>query len=293
MIDTLTFLAPLGGAGALDLAGPLGGTGALNLAGPLGLTGSLSVPEGGGLAGVLAILALIDSTSFGTLLIPLWLLLSPGRLRAGRVLIYLAVVAGAYLLIGLALLTALLTVGDVALNQVQSWREQPVFLLAQGALAAGLILFSLRLDPMTEAGKARKREREAARGSSGRVSRLRERAVGEGARGGLAALLALALSAVALEIATLIPYLAGIGLVAGADPGAPASAGLLLLYCAVMIAPALLLLLGRVLAHRHLEPLLRRLEGFLSKHAHGTVALVLFLLGIFLGLNALEGLDLA
>ena len=35
-----------------------------------------------GLIGSLVLLALIDSTSFGTLLIPIWMMLAPGRLRA-------------------------------------------------------------------------------------------------------------------------------------------------------------------------------------------------------------------
>lgn len=257
---------------------------------PAGLPDFLGKPEGrGALAGILAVLALIDSTSFGTLLIPLWLMLSPGRLRAGRVLTYLAVVAGAYALLGLALLAAMVTVGEAALEQLESLRDQPAFLVAQTALAAGLIWYSLRLDPMTEAGKERKRRREHARGGTGRVSRFRERAVGEGARGGLGALLALALAAVGLEIATLVPYLAGIGLVAGFAPEPPTSVALILLYCAVMITPALLLLLGRILAHRLLGGVLRRLEEFLSRHANGTIALVLFLLGLFLGMNALDG----
>src|SRR5690606_13354204 len=44
----------------------------------------------------LAVLALIDSTSFGTLLIPLWLLLSPGRPSPHRVLLFLGTVAAFY-----------------------------------------------------------------------------------------------------------------------------------------------------------------------------------------------------
>ena len=48
---------------------------------------------GPALLGALALLALVDSTSFGTLLIPTWLLLAPGRLRPGRILIYLATVS--------------------------------------------------------------------------------------------------------------------------------------------------------------------------------------------------------
>ena len=45
------------------------------------------------LLGPLVVLALVDSTSFGTLLIPIWLMLAPGRLKAGRILVFLATVA--------------------------------------------------------------------------------------------------------------------------------------------------------------------------------------------------------
>lgn len=243
------------------------------------------------LLGILAVLALIDSTSFGTLLIPVWLLMAPGRLRGGRVLVYLGVVAGAYALIGLVLLASLVLVGDQLLAWFNAASESEAFLLGQAALAAGLIWYSLRLDPLTEAGKERKRQREAQRGTDGRVSRFRARAVGEGSSGGLGPLLALALAAVGLEIATLIPYLAGIGLVASTAPEPPGSALMVLFYCAVMITPALVLLVGRIAARRLLERPLARLERFLSLHANGTIALILFLLGLFLGLNALQGLQ--
>lgn len=133
--------------------------------------------------------------------------------------------------------------------------------------------------------------REAGKTSGDRVTKFRTRAVGEGAQGGMGPLLALALAAVGLEIATLIPYLAGIGMVSAYAPQLPGSALMILFYCAVMITPALVLLLGRVAAHRLLRGPLEKLERFLSKHANGTVALVLFLLGLFLGLNALGGLQ--
>ncbi|WP_191089777.1 GAP family protein [Nesterenkonia ebinurensis] len=243
------------------------------------------------LLGILTVLALIDSTSFGTLLIPVWLLMAPGRLRAGRVMVYLGVVAGAYAVIGMVLLAGLVLFGDQLLSWFSAASESELFLIGQAALAAGLIWYSLRLDPWTEAGKAKKRQREAGRSAADRVSRFRSRAVGEGAGGGLGPLLALALAAVGLEIATLIPYLAGIGLVAATAPELPGSALMILFYCAVMIAPALVLLMGRMVAHRLLERPLARLEGFLSRHTNGTIALILFLLGLFLGLNAVEGLQ--
>lgn len=245
------------------------------------------------LLGVLAVLALIDSTSFGTLLIPVWLLTAPGRLRVGRVLMYLSVVAGAYALIGMLLLAGLVLLGDALSAWLAQAQGSVGFLLLQAGLAGVLIWYSGRLDPWTAAGKEKKREREPERGTPGRVARFRERAVGEGAQGGAGPLLGLALAAVGLEVATLLPYLAGIGLVASQAPQAPGSVGMILFYCVVMILPALVLLGGRLVAHRLLERPLRRLEAFLSRHANGTIALILFLLGLFFGLNALDELQQA
>ncbi|GGE60128.1 GAP family protein [Nesterenkonia cremea] len=248
------------------------------------------VPDGAqgawSILGILGVLALLDSTSFGTLLIPVWLLMAPGRLRGGRILGYLGVVAGAYAAIGLILLASLVLVGDHLIGALSELSAQPAFLLGQAALGAGLIWFSCRLDPFTQAGKERKRRREEARGTGGRVAQFRERAVGDGAQGGAAALLGLALAAVGLEIATLLPYLAGIAVVAAETPEAPMGPAMILFYCMVMITPALVLLVLRLTAHRVLERPLKKLEGFLSRHANGTVALILFLLGLWLVLGA-------
>ncbi|WP_051297863.1 GAP family protein [Brevibacterium album] len=270
--------------------GPLTAT-AMSAAPTALLDGGTAVPA---LWGVLAALALLDSTSFGTLLIPVWFLMAPGRLRAGRVLVYLAVVAGAYALIGLLVLAGLLIVGESLLDCLEAAQQSAPFLLGQAALAAGLIWFSCRLDPFTARGRERKRAREAARGTPDRLARFRSRAVGEGAEAGLGPLLGLALAAVGLEITTLLPYLAGLGMIAAADPGLPTAPAMGLFYCLVMILPALLLLVIRVTAERFAAGPLRRLEAFLSRHANGTIALILFLLGLWLGAGALFGLaDLA
>ncbi|MGO1495934.1 GAP family protein [Agrococcus casei] len=253
------------------------------------------VPEGVDsvwmLVPVLAVLALIDSTSFGTLLIPIWLLMTPGRLRGGRVLLYLAVVATAYAVVGLVLLSLALLVGDQVFGWLEAAQQNPVFLFAQVALGVGMLLYSFRLDPWGEAGKERKRARDAAlaaegKGAGERLRRMRERAVGEGSHGGLWPLLTLGLVAVGLEIASLLPYLAGIGLVAAEDPGIPLAPGLIVFYCLVMIAPALLLLAGRLFGGRLLDGLLRRIESFLTRHASGTIAWIIGLLGILLAINA-------
>lgn len=264
---------------------------------PIGLSGVTEglIPDGAegrwAILVVLAVLALLDSTSFGTLLIPVWLLMAPGRLRAGRVMVYLGVVAGAYAVIGMVLLAGLVLIGDELVHTVSRFSGQPAFLIAQAGLAAGLIWLSCRLDPFTEAGRERKRQREERRGGSGRVTRFRERAVGEGSHGGVGPLLALALAAVGLEIATLLPYLAGIGLVAAESPAPPAGPLMILFYCLVMILPALVLLTARIAARQAVEQPLQKLEGFLSRHANGTIALILFLLGLWLGINALGGIQ--
>ncbi|MBM4498977.1 hypothetical protein GS469_09700 [Rhodococcus hoagii] len=57
-------------------------------------------------AGALAVLALTDSLSFGTLLVPVWLLMTPGRVRPHRILLYLGTVAAVYYGIGIALMAA-------------------------------------------------------------------------------------------------------------------------------------------------------------------------------------------
>src|SRR5690606_22207760 len=58
-------------------------------------------------AATLAVLALVHSTSFGTLLIPVCCLLTPGRVRVARILVFLGTVAGFYLLLGVALVAGL------------------------------------------------------------------------------------------------------------------------------------------------------------------------------------------
>src|SRR5699024_714265 len=56
----------------------------------------------------------------------------------------------------------------------------------------------------------------------------------------------LALTAVAIEAASMLPYLAGFGIITTQGPGWPGSVLLLVGYCIVMIAPALVLLTLRL-----------------------------------------------
>src|SRR5690606_33465234 len=233
------------------------------------------------LAGVLVVLALVDSTSFGTLLVPVWLLLAPGRLRAGRVLAYLATGAVAYLAVGVVVVLG----AGAFLDRFGAALDSRAATIVQLLLGIGLFALSFRFDSKRAARRAA-RDGDPADGDPadgdperadrvpggtggepggagagpasgparpGRLARWRERALGIEAdaagagavrtRASVLPLLGLALGAVAVEVGTMLPYLAAIGIITTADVGWPASAGVLAAYCVVMVAPALLLLL--------------------------------------------------
>jgi hypothetical protein len=236
------------------------------------------------LAGVLVVLALVDSTSFGTLLVPVWLLLTPGRVRAGRVLVYLGTVAAAYLAVGVLVLLG----GTALLDRYGDLLDARPVLVVQLLLGVGLFALSFRFD-----GR-RARRREAAGAGPGRLVRWRHRAMGvDASGGGVGPLMGLALGAVAVEVASMLPYLAALGLLASSDLATPASVGVLAAYCLVMVAPALLLLGGRLVAARAVDPFLRRVEAWLTRNAAEMTGWVLGIVGVLLALDALGRLDWA
>ncbi|WP_454150544.1 GAP family protein [Microbacterium lacticum] len=234
--------------------------------------------------GTLAVLALIDSMSFGTLLIPVWLLMAPGRLRAGRIIVYLATVTGAYFAIGLLLIAGasafLATYGELL--------QSAPFLI--GVLALGIVLMIVSWAMDTKKARARAAERAASGG--GRLLGWRTRIMGDDApgRGSTVGLIALALTAVAIELPSMVPYLAAIGIITSQEVGWSLSALILLGYCVIMIAPALVLTVGRLVARDALERPLSRLDQWLTKHAQATTAWVIGIVGFLLAVNAIASL---
>lgn len=253
------------------------------------------------LLGALVVLALVDSTSFGTLLIPVWLLMTPGRVRVARMLVYLATIAGFYLAVGLVVALGAGAFADV-LGQVVETRPARVVELLLGV---GLVAYSFRID----------RRSKGPSDGQGRVLRWRARAMGasnetgaapsgstplpDGAAplthagvttapqtGSVTALMGLALAAAAIELASMLPYLAGIGMMTGSDLGWPGTAVVLAGYCVVMVLPALVLMAGRVLAARQVGPLLDRLNTWMMRHAASTTAWVVGIVGFLLARDA-------
>lgn len=276
------------------------------------LSGELT---GAALIGALALLALIDSTSFGTLLIPVWLLMAPGRVRVGRMLLYLGSIAGFYALVGLAILLGAGALSDT-LTTLSSTRP---FLIAQLLLGVGLFAWSFKLEPaggrkpaesvaggasvsgggLPSAGGGAVPTAGAAPGTTanaaptpteparaGRLSRWRERVLSsESGSGG--ALAGLAVGAGLVEVATMLPYLAALGLIGTQGPGWPTSGLWILGYCLVMIAPALVLTAARVFAARLVARPLGRLDAWLTKNAASTTAWVVGIVGFLVARDAI------
>lgn len=210
-------------------------------------------------------LAVVDSTSFGTLLIPLWLMTSPHGLRPARIVLFLGVVAGFYLVVGVGLL---LGGAAVAAQVGEGVAGSTPLLWGQLALGVALLVASFRV------GKE----------SSGRLLRWRDRAAGgeTSARG----IVSLALVAATLEVATMLPYLGAIGLLVGTDLAVGAQVGVLAAYCVVMIVPALVLLSGRLLFRSAVEPRLVGFSAWLERTGAETTAWVLGIAGFLVAGDA-------
>lgn len=222
-------------------------------------------------AATLTVLALVDSTSFGTLLIPIWLLLAPGRIRVGRVLVFLGAVAGVYLLLGVALVAG----ASALLGDLDALAEDPVVTRVQLVVGVGLLVGSFFIGGKKKDGEDRPR---------GRLLGWRERAMGTGS--GIGGLMTLALAAVALEVVTMLPYLAATGLIASTDLGMPARVVVLAGYCLVMILPALVLMAGRLVARRAVEPVLERLSRWMERHGGETTGWIVGIVGFLVARDA-------
>ncbi len=236
----------------------------------------------------LVLLALIDSTSFGTLLIPLCLMLVPGRPAPGRILLFLGTVAAFYLLLGVALLLGASTLLDTL---QETGKSQPLR-VAQLVVGIGLMALGVLMEPWTKAGKERRLARRAeklARSGPSLQMRMRERATDASAPVG--AVIVLALMAGIIEAASMIPYLAAIGILTTSTLSLAGRGAVLLGYCLVMITPAVLLLAARLLLHEHVAPTLKKLEAFLSRNANEAMAWLIFLVGLYMVGDSLSALD--
>lgn len=226
----------------------------------------------------LAGLALIDSTSFGTLVLPLMMLLSP-RVRTRNVVVHLVTIAVFYYGIGVALMLG----ADAAIRAIGPLLESTGGRITQFAVGALLVVLSVLIDPKMAA------RRRVRRGLPPRPpSRLAARALGADTT--LPTVIGVALLAGGVEVASMLPYLGAVGLILAADLAFGAQLSVLAGYAAVMIAPALILLAVRITGGRRLEPRLQRIQGWLTTHTSGATSWVIGIIGVLIAFNALTGL---
>ncbi|WP_327090516.1 GAP family protein [Nonomuraea sp. NBC_01738] len=202
----------------------------------------------------LVALALVDSTSFGTLGIPVVMLLSSGRSQTGRMLIYLATISLFYFLVGVALMlglsAALENFGDVLRSRPAYW--------VQFFVGVGLFALSFRFD-------SKKPHKQW-----------------EPRLGGPLAMVTLGLTAGLIEVATMVPYLAAIGIMGTAGLAVAQWGPLLAGYVLVMIVPPLALMALRAVAGERVEARLERLRAWILKNARSAVGWSLGIVGFLL-----------
>jgi Sap, sulfolipid-1-addressing protein len=98
--------------------------------------------------------------------------------------------------------------------------------------------------------------------------------------------MSLALLAGLTEVATMVPYLAVIGILTTSGLGPRLIVGLLAGYCVVMIVPACALLTARVTARNLVEPVLRNLNNWIMKHGYGATGWILAIAGFLVARDA-------
>lgn len=208
---------------------------------------------------LLAGLALLDATSIGTLGIPLWMLLAQ-RVRISLVFVYLAVLATFYWLVGIALYYG----GLAALSWLGEWSGIPWIELVLGVICLASAFLPRRLWEGQVDFANRFQDKVAVTGTFATASGL-------------------ALIAGLIEITGMYPYLTGIGIII--NKGLP---GILTLaaYAVVMVLPALILTIIRLLVHERIEPALAGFRAWIERNTGTVTAVTFFVIGVLLIFDA-------
>ncbi|GAA3650458.1 GAP family protein [Lentzea roselyniae] len=216
-----------------------------------------------GLVAALAGLALLDSTSIGTLFIPIWLMLTPGRLRLSRFGVYLGTITVFYFAVGVLIV--------LGASQVMDHLDSRLALWIQLVIGVFLFVISFRFDGRKKPDTGKWQNRLNANGSA-------------------VALAGVAVLAGVVELATMLPYLGAIGMMSAADLGLGQVGLLLAGYCLVMIVPAVLLLGGRLALRDRIEPFLTRISTWFTEKGASTTGWILGIAGFLVARDAIARL---
>lgn len=231
----------------------------------------------------LAGLALVDSTSFGTLAVPALLLLAQ-RPQVRVLLTYLATICVFYWAVGLVLVLGGETVSRWVDRLGDTGAGGSTVLTGGQVVVGGLLVAgSFLVD-----GRAARRRR-ARREAQGRGPTRRERWTGRLMSGDLnpAAVATVAVLAGLAELATMLPYLGAVAIITGAGQGMPFAALVLAAYVLVMVLPALALTGLRLVLGERARPVLNHLHGWLTRSADEVLGWVIGILGALLVVDGL------
>nr|BFF24614.1 hypothetical protein GCM10025732_25790 [Glycomyces mayteni] len=84
----------------------------------------------------------------------------------------------------------------------------------------------------------------------------------------------------------MLPYLAAIGIVTTAGLGTAATTATMAGYCLVMIVPALVLLAARLVARGAVEPLLGKINDWMTRNAASTTGWIVGIVGFLVARDA-------
>jgi len=212
-------------------------------------------------------LALVDSTSFGTLILPLALVIR-GRGVDGRgFTIYFATVTAFYFLIGVGLLFGVNLLGGWVSDLLSSRPVQWIQLVS----GIGLLAFAILKDVPKDA--------------PGRTTKIPTHLSPKAMAG-------LGFGAALVEAATMVPYLAAMGILGAMEMALGGKLLILLGYCMVMILPALVLIGIAVVLGQKIWPRLERMLNWLERQTAETMLWVAGIVGYYLAANAAVALGL-
>lgn len=230
----------------------------------------------------LALLALIDSTSFGTLALPFVLVIQP-TVPYRQLTTYLAVVASCYYALGVALLFAGSRVRAALAGWTSVWESAPV-IVVEFLLGAALAGMAIILGRRTTDGRAEGNGRGAR--SQARYDKWRARLIGQEASLRLTAVIAL--GAVAVEAASMAPYLAAMASLSSAVLGVAETLIVLTTYVGVMLLPISWCTVVRTFAGPRSQARLLRADAWFGQHGATAVRLSVGIIGLIVAVHAVS-----
>lgn len=210
-------------------------------------------------------LALLDSLSIGTLVIPLALIVLWRSVRVPALTAYLFTVAAVYFALGVAML-----LGFTGLSSyVERVTDAPVFPWITLILGAALAIFGIfGPDPVKPA--------------PGELPKQLNKPIGTS----LPKMIILGLGASLTEAATMLPYIAAMGIISDWDTPMAGQVAAIAAYCAVMIVPTVILAAIALVAGPKFFPRLEKAVPRLQYEAKVTLLWIAAIVGVYMVIHS-------